>query len=230
MDCQALIFDFDGTILDTETPEFQTWQEIYSGHGFEMPLSYYSDFIGKYNSSASPFDYLEKQLGHPVERESLKLRFRERIQEIIATQAVLPGVLDYLTTARRLGLRIGLASSSRSPYLLGHLERLGLLHFFDCVRGADHVTHAKPDPDLYLSVLADFGLQPDQAIALEDSPNGVLAARRAGLFCVAIPNSITGQLSLDHASLRLNSLADLPLETLLANLKENRYAALESQG
>ena len=228
MDCQALIFDFDGTILDTETPEFQGWQEIFSGHGFEMPLAYYSGFIGKSNGNASPLDYLEAQLGRPVERDSLKQRFRERIKEIIATQAVLPGVLDYLTTARRLGLRIGLASSSRSPYLLDHLERLGLLHFFDCVRGADHVKNAKPDPELYQSVLAAFDLHPDQAIALEDSPNGVLAARRAGLFCVAIPNSITGQLPLHHASLRLNSLADLPLETLLANLKENRYASLES--
>ncbi|MBN9390081.1 MAG: HAD-IA family hydrolase [Chloroflexi bacterium] len=228
MDCQALIFDFDGTILDTETPEYQCWQEIFSGHGFEMPLAYYSGFIGKANGGASPLDYLELQLGRPVERDSLRQRFRERIQEIIATQTVLPGVLDYLTTARRLGLRIGLASSSRSPYLLSHLERLGLLHFFDCVRGADSVKNAKPDPELYLAVLAEFGLQPDQAIALEDSPTGVRAARSAGLFCVAIPNTVTGQLSLDHASLRLNSLAELPLETLLSNLKEGHYAALES--
>lgn len=227
MDCQALIFDFDGTILDTETPEYQCWQEIFSGHGFEMPLAYYSRFIGKANGSASPFDYLEEQLGRKVERDTLRQRFRERIQEIIATQAVLPGVLDYLTEARRLGLRIGLASSSRSPYVLGHLERLGLLEYFDCVRGADHVRNAKPDPELYLAVLAEFGLRPDQALALEDSPNGVLAARRAGIFCVAIPNTVTGQLSLDHASLRLKSLAELPLETLLTGLKEGRYAAMQ---
>lgn len=228
MDCQALIFDFDGTILDTETPEYQSWQEIFSGHGLEMPLGYYAGFIGKSNDTASPFDYLEEKLGRPVERDSLRKRFRERIQEIVATQAVLPGVLDYLVTARRLGLRIGLASSSGSAYVTSHLERLGLRPFFDCVRGSTDVKNAKPDPELYLSVLAAFNLQPDQAIALEDSPNGVLAARRAGLFCVAIPNAITGQLSLDHASLRLQSLADLPLESLLANLKEDRYATLES--
>jgi beta-phosphoglucomutase-like phosphatase (HAD superfamily) len=105
--------------------------------------------------------------------------------------------------------------------VLDHLERLGLRHYFECVRGADQVKNAKPAPELYLAVLAFFNLQPDQAIALEDSPNGVLAARRAGLFCVAIPNSITGQLPLDHASLQVSSLADLPLETLLANLKQN---------
>ncbi|MDB5081361.1 MAG: hypothetical protein JWP00_3285 [Chloroflexi bacterium] len=228
MDCQALIFDFDGTILDTETPEYQCWQEIYSGHGCEMPLEYWSGFLGKASSTASPFDYLEEQLGRPVERESLRARYRERMQEILATQAVLPGVLDYLTTARRLGLRIGLASSSRSPYVLEHLERLGLRDYFECVRGADQVKNAKPDPELYLSVLDFFKLRPDQAIALEDSPNGVLAARRAGLFCVAIPNSVTGQLSLDHASMRISSLADLPLETLLAKLKQNSSYSLES--
>ncbi len=228
MDCQALIFDFDGTILDTETPEYQCWQEIYSGHGCELPISYWSGFIGKALSAASPFDYLEEQLGRPVERDSLKAHFRERIQEIIVTQAVLPGVLDYLETARRLGLRVGLASSSPSPYVLSHLERLGLRSYFECIRCADHVKNAKPDPELYQAVLAFFNLQPDQAVALEDSPNGVLAARRAGLFCVAVPNSITGQLSLDHASLRLSSLADLPLETLLTNLKQNKYASVES--
>src|SRR6476661_5720414 len=102
MDCQALIFDFDGTILDTETPEYQCWQEIYSGHGCELPISYWSGFIGKALSAASPFDYLEEQLGKSVERERLQARFRERILEIIAAQAVLPGVLDYLETARRL--------------------------------------------------------------------------------------------------------------------------------
>ena len=227
MDCRALIFDFDGTILDTETPEYQCWQEIFSGHGHEMPLAYWSGYVGKASSPASPLDYLEELLGRPVERDSLKEKFRERVREIIATQAVLPGVLDYLQTAKRLGLRIGLASSSRSPYVLSHLERLGLRHYFECVRCADHVTYAKPDPELYQAVLAYFNLPPDQAVALEDSPNGVLAARRAGLFCVAIPNSVTGQLSLDHASLRLSSLAELPLETLIHNLKQNRYSSLE---
>lgn len=229
MDCQALIFDFDGTILDTETPEYQVWQEIFSGHGFEIPLAYYSGFIGRAASKASPFDLLEEQLGRPIERDTLRTRFRERIKEILATQAVLPGVLDYLTAARRLGLRIGLASSSGSTYVTDHLKRLGLRHFFDCVRTRDDVREAKPAPELYHTVLAAFGLRPDQAVALEDSPNGVLAARRAGIFCVAIPNSVTGQLALDHASLRLNSLADLPLETLLANLKANRYITLESE-
>lgn len=226
MDCRAIIFDFDGTILDTETPEYQTWQEIFSGHGHEMPMSYWSGYVGKANHGTTPLDYLEELLGQAVERDTLRQKFLVRYKEVIATQAVLPGVLDYLTTAKRLGLRIGLASSSRSPYLLEHLERLGLRHFFEVVRGSDHVTHAKPDPELYQSVLAAFDLQPDQAIALEDSPTGVHAARRAGLFCVAVPNSVTGQLSLDHASLRLNSLADLPLETLLDNLKQNRYSSL----
>src|SRR4051794_13890896 len=122
MDCQALIFDFDGTILDTETAEYQCWQEIFSGHGHEMPMAYWSGYVGKALSAASPFDYLEELLGQPVERDRLKARFHQRVREIIATQAVLPGVLDYLQTAKRLGLHIGLASSSRSPYVLDHLE------------------------------------------------------------------------------------------------------------
>ena len=102
----------------------------------------------------------------------------------------------------------------------GHLARLGLLGYFDCIRCADDVKHTKPDPELYQAVLDAFGLQGSQAIALEDSPNGVTAAQRAGIFCVAVPNPVTSQLSLEHADLRLTSLEEISLEQLLAKVRK----------
>ena len=117
-----------------------------------------------------------------------------------------------------MGLRLGVASSSTNEWVKGHLARLGILESFDCIRCRDDVANAKPEPDLYLAVLECLGVRASEAIAIEDSPNGVLAAKRAGLRCVAIPNSITAQLDLGQADLLLGSLDEVTLAELLESL------------
>jgi HAD superfamily hydrolase (TIGR01509 family) len=205
---QTLIFDFDGLILDTEISALQSWQEIYQEHNCPLPLEKWALRIGGAAEMFDPYEYLETQFGQPIQRDHIAERRLQRHLELIATQSALPGVEDYITTARRLGLKLGLASSSPRSWIVRHLSRLGLVTSFDYMKCGDEVTHTKPHPELYLSVLEALNTAPDQAIALEDSPNGVLAAQRAGIFCVAIPNVVTGQLPLDHADLRLSSLAD----------------------
>jgi HAD superfamily hydrolase (TIGR01509 family) len=143
---------------------------------------------------------------------------RRRYHELLGEKSVLPGVREYIAEAKRLGLYLGVASSSSREWVVGHLTDLGLQPYFDCIKCRDDVPQVKPDPALYQAVVETFALRPDQAIALEDSPNGVAAAKRAGLYCVAVPNPLTRQLSLAHADLLLNSLADLSLEQLLAAL------------
>jgi beta-phosphoglucomutase-like phosphatase (HAD superfamily) len=116
-----------------------------------------------------------------------------------------------------MGLFIGLASSSSGNWVKGHLTRLGLLDYFDVLRTREHVALTKPDPALYLAVLDELGVTPNQALALEDSPNGIRAAKRAGMYCVAVPNYLTRQLDLSEADLCLTSLAEISLESLLQN-------------
>jgi HAD superfamily hydrolase (TIGR01509 family) len=214
---QAIIFDFDGLILDTELPEYQSWEEIYQSYGCHLPVSKWVVLIGAgyISGQFDPYAYLEEQFGQPIDRDAVRAKRRQRNTELLAVQQILPGVEDYIAEAKRLGLKIGLASSSPHDWVDGHLARLGLLEEFHCVKCSNDVTRTKPDPELYLSVLDAFSLQPEQAIALEDSANGVLAAKRAGLFCVAVPNPMTRELPLDHADLLLESLADLPLEDLI---------------
>ncbi|MEJ2262325.1 MAG: HAD-IA family hydrolase [Anaerolineales bacterium] len=212
---RALIFDFDGLILDTEGPIYQSWQELFQEHDCVLPFETWAKIIGVPAGTLDPFTFLEEQLGHAVDRAALAPKRRAREDELNARQSLLPGVEAYIAEAERLELGLGVASSSSCKWVTGHLARLGLLSHFDCVRGSDDVERAKPDPDLYLSVLECLNVDAYQAIALEDSPNGILAAKRAGLFCVAVPNQITRELPLDHADLYLNSLADLPLEELL---------------
>jgi HAD superfamily hydrolase (TIGR01509 family) len=211
---RALIFDFDGLILDTEMPEFLTWQEIYRDHGCDLPFVVWAKCIGT-AEGFNPYEYLEQQLGCHVPREAIASRRRERCTELLQGQTVLPGVQDYIAAAKRLGLRLGVASSSTRRWVSDHLTRLGLEAHFACLSCSDDVPRTKPDPALYQLTLKTLGVQAEQAIALEDSPNGILAAKRAGLFCVAVPNALTRQLVLDQADLCLTSLADLPLEQLL---------------
>ena len=115
-------------------------------------------------------------------------------------------------------MKLGMASSSRRKWVNGHLTRLGLIQHFDSIKCADDVQRTKPDPDLYLAALGALGLQGHEAVALEDSPNGIAAAKAAGLFCVAVPNTLTRQLPLDGVDLVLDSLADLPMKDLLERL------------
>src|SRR5438093_12900492 len=172
---QGLIFDFDGLIVDTELPAFQTWQEIYQAYGCALPLSTYATGIG-WPGAFDPHAYLETQLGRLLDREEIRLRRQQRYLELTEEQSPLPGVQDYITEAKRLGLKLGLASSSLRDWVVGHLSQFGLREYFDCIKCADDATRTKPDPELYQLVLAATALRADTAIAWEASPNGVLAA------------------------------------------------------
>ena len=206
---KALVFDFDGLIVDTEMSSYQTWQEIYAEHDCQLPFSTWAICIGGSPQLFDPCEYLEQQIGRPVLREEIRLRRRQRHIRMVEAQPVLPGVEDYLLSAKRLGLKIGVASSSRHEWVDTHLTRLGLIDYFDSVKCFDDVKRTKPDPELYLAVLDALGVHGQQAIALEDSPNGVIAAQQAGIFCVAVPNPVTSQLSLLHADLCLSSLTEV---------------------
>jgi len=218
---KLVVFDFDGLILDTEVPVYDAWQEIYDEHGVTLAFEKWAQCIG----TADVFDPcadLAIALGRVLDAAALRGRHRVRTDALIAAQVVLPGVREYVEAAGRLGLRLGVASSSSRRWVEGHLERLDLRGCFEVVRCADDVPRVKPDPALYRAVLAATGVRPEEAVALEDSPNGVLAAKRAGLACVAVPNALTARLDLSAADLRLPSLAELPLPELLTRLRGER--------
>lgn len=219
---KALIFDFDGLILDTETPEYQVWQTIYHEHGFELPHEEWGKIIGGYG--AANFDaaeHLSLLTQGRLEPVSLRDRHRSESAALYLTQPILPGVMDYIHGAKRLGLKLAIASSSPHSWVDMHTGRLGILHHFDKVICRDDVTpgRTKPHPDLFLLALDRLGVQKEEAIVFEDSPNGVKAAQSAGIFVVAVPNPITSLLTFESADLTLTSLADLSLSQLLNKVK-----------
>src|SRR5437879_1460476 len=156
---QAILFDFDGLILDTEVPDYESWQEVYQAHGCSLPFETWGSYIGRAVEEFDPYAYLEAQIGRAIEREQIRMRRRRRYLELVEAQAVLPGVAEYLADAARLGLKIGLASSSDRNWVVGHLTRLGLEEHFACIRCKDDVRRTKPDPELYLCVLEALGVR-----------------------------------------------------------------------
>jgi HAD superfamily hydrolase (TIGR01509 family) len=214
---KALIFDFDGLILDTELPDYVSWQQVYRQHGCELAVEAWGQIVG--GTGASDFDphtHLEQLCGKSLDRDEIWINRRKQYLESLSLQAVLPGVVDILDAAAQQGLRLGVASSSPENWVRGHLARLGLYQRFDAIKTADDVKRTKPDPELYLAAMDALGIQPSEAIVFEDSPNGVKAAKAAGLYCVAVPNKLTAQLQFAGADLRLDSLAELSLEKILA--------------
>jgi HAD superfamily hydrolase (TIGR01509 family) len=211
---RAIVFDFDGLILDTEVPIYRSWLEVYEAHGQELPFERWVQIVGSSTIGFHPQHHLEERLGRSLPQEVLDRRIGRRTEMVLANK-LLPGVVEHLDAARAAGLKVGVASSSTRDWVMGHLVRLGILDRFDCLRCRDDVANVKPEPDLYVAVLECLGVAASEAIAIEDSPNGVLAAKRAGMRCVAIPNSITARLDLGQADVVLGSLAEVTLAELL---------------
>ena len=168
------------------------------------------------------YAHLEAQIGRALDREAVTTYRRQRYHALTVDQQPLPGVQNYLSDAKRHGLKVGIASGSPRHWVEGHLEQFSLRDYFDCITSADDVTCLKPDPEVYARSLSALGLAPEHAVAFEDSPHGVTAAKRAGMYCVAVPNAVTQQLSLSHADLQLSSFTALSFSQLLRHIAGKR--------
>jgi HAD superfamily hydrolase (TIGR01509 family) len=210
----AIVFDFDGLILDTEWPEFRSVGAVFGEHGLELALEEWQEIVG---TADHPHwtEMLEGALGEPIDDlDGLRLRRLEHHHGLIALEEVRPGVVELLEQASDAGVRLGVASSSPRDWVEGHLEGRGLRHRFEVVFSRDDVERAKPDPALYRLATEALGADPARSVALEDSHHGVSAAKAAGMLAVACPNRITAGLDFSHADLVVGSLAEVDLERL----------------
>ena len=222
MPIRAFLFDFDGLILDTETASRAGWEWLYREHGHELPQDRWASIVGT-TGVWSPMDHLEELVGEPLQRDALNERRYAHELALIEAEELRPGIAEYLAAARQYGLRRAIVSSSSHRWVDMHLQRLEEAVGWDAICTADgDPTRAKPAPTLYLEALEQLDVTAGEAVAFEDSPNGVIAAKAAGVFCVAVPNEVTRDLGLAEAGadLVLDSLADLPPETLFRRLEE----------
>jgi HAD superfamily hydrolase (TIGR01509 family) len=217
---QAIIFDFDGTILDTERHEYESWLEIYQEHNVHLPLELWLHQVGTVSVDFHPYRLLEEKTSRTLEREAISTRRRQRFLALVAQEALRPGIQELIEATYQAGLRLGVASSGTREWVEEHLAQRDLRRYFSVVRTSADVQRVKPDPELYLSALAVLGVEPQHALAIEDSRNGLLAAKRAVMNCIVAPNPITQGLDFSEADLVLHSLAEITLADLLKKLGE----------
>jgi HAD superfamily hydrolase (TIGR01509 family) len=210
---RALVFDFDGLILDTEIPEYHTVRAEFEAHGVELRLADWLEIIGR-TDHLHWLDWLERDAAEPIEREIVRARRQARHHALVLQQSILPGVIELLDEAESFGIPATVASSSPSEWVEPHLERLGILDRFSAVRTGDHVERTKPWPDVFLAATEAVHVDPQDAVAFEDSRNGSLAAKAAGLFCVVVPNELTRTQDFSHVDLVVGSLAEITLTSL----------------
>jgi HAD superfamily hydrolase (TIGR01509 family) len=218
MTIKGLIFDFDGLILDTELPEFTAWQEIYSTYGAEITLEEWAACVGTTQEVFDPIEILKQRAQEPILPEKVVHEHHTLANAEILKQPIMPGVMQYLMDGRQKGFHLGIASSSGRVWVSEHLQRLGILNYFDILCTAEDVHKVKPDPSLFRCAIQKMGLLPQEGIAFEDSLNGVRSAKSAGLYCVAVPNQITNHLDFSLADITLPSLEQFTLGQLISRL------------
>ncbi|MBL8101613.1 MAG: HAD family phosphatase [Anaerolineales bacterium] len=217
---KALIFDFDGLILDTETPEVLVWQSIYREHGFELPVHEWEKTIGGYGiSNFDAAEHLSQLSQGRLDAATMRIRYRRESDLLIHASEVMPGVVTIIEQARSQGVTVAIGSSSPHSWVDAHVKRLGIFHYFKHIICQDDVApgRTKPNPDIYLKALEMLRVQNTEAVVFEDSLNGVEAARRAGIFAVAVPNPLTAKMGVT-GDLTVSSLAELSLLDLQAKI------------
>jgi HAD superfamily hydrolase (TIGR01509 family) len=219
MRIEAVVFDFDGLMLDTEVPVYAAWCAAFESYGGVPPtLEEWGAIIGTDSDDRELLDLLVARAARPVDVDKMHAARRAHRDALLAAEQVLPGVMAWISEAAAAGLGIAIASSSPDDWVLGHLERLGLRGHFAHVMCAGDGRPGKPAPDTYLAACAALGVDAKRALAVEDSAHGVAAAKSAGLLCVVVPNSLTKGLDLSAADLRLDSLADCSLQDAVARI------------
>lgn len=206
----ALIFDFDGTMVDTEWPVFEMVRGVYHDHGVDLVIADWVDKLGRADHRPWP-EELAEVIGREPDRDLVEQAVAAG-RESRSALPLLPGVVDLMDAADRAGVALAVASSSPSSWVDAHLERLGILSRFMVVKTRDHVVNTKPAPDLFVAAADALGVDPARSVVVEDSRHGCRAAKLAGMTCVVVPNRITVHDLPDDADLILDSLTDFPFK------------------
>jgi HAD superfamily hydrolase (TIGR01509 family) len=228
----AVILDFDGLIVDTETPIFEAWLGAYRRRGCSVGLDEWQHALGTHGG-LDPLTHLEALLrgslalqpGQALDREAVLAEVKAATAKECEGQPLLPGVEALLRDAKALGLGRAVASSSSCGWVEGWLGRHGIRELLDVVVARDDVRKVKPDPELFLLAASRLGAEPGACVVFEDSPNGMRAALAAGMRCVAVPNALTRALVRPDVDLVLESLAERPLAAVLESLARSAVRA-----
>lgn len=205
----AVLFDFDGVLVDTEWAIYQAWRRTFVAHGHELPLAIYTRCIGSDFATWSPKTHLEELSGLVFDWHDLDVRRQAEILGNLSAEGPMPGVIELLAQLAQPGIRRAVVSSSSHAWVDGWLEKLAIADCFETIVCRGDAPRIKPAPDLYLAAAERLGLLPAECLVIEDSLNGVSSARAAGMDVWVVPNRVTAGLDFSPAGRVFPSLVEL---------------------
>lgn len=207
---EAVIFDLDGTLIDTERPDFEACQMLCQEFGLSLTLNQWAEkIVGRLDGYDELFVELIQHNHNGLTPATLMQRLREYWQITLQHVQLMPGVERLLTELKAAGYPLGLATASDQQWTTRWLTRFELLPYFKVTANRDHIAHNKPAPDVYLFAAAQLGVQPDRCLVFEDSLVGVQAAKAAGMTVVAVPGHVTKTLDFSQANVVIHGLQDV---------------------
>ncbi len=229
MGAKAVLFDFDGVIIDTEWPIYESWKRVYEGEGHELGIETYVQCIGSDFDTWSPEKYLEELTGKEFDWPAINAKRQVELEGDLVGVEVLAGVREMfealgvggdgsfgagvsdVSESDRLifrEMKLAVVSSSTHRWVDAWLEKLGLVELVDEVICRGDAACIKPAPDLYEEAVKRFSLAAGECLVIEDSLNGVKAGNAAGCVTVAVPSRLTGCLDFSEADLVIGSLVE----------------------
>ena len=208
----AVLFDFDGVLVDTEWAIYQAWKRTFESHRQPLPLEIYTRCIGTDFNTWSPKTHLEDLTGQDFDWHDLDARRQQEIMAELANEGPMPGVVALLEKLSSIAMPTSVVSSSSHHWVDGWLEKLGLFHHFQTTVCRGDAPRIKPAPDLYLAASARLGIAPENCLVIEDSLNGLKAAKEAGMSVWIVPNRVTECLDFSPADRVFRSLAECVAE------------------
>jgi HAD superfamily hydrolase (TIGR01509 family) len=219
----AVIFDFDGVVLDSETPEYESHRRIYERCGVALTVDEWCDAIGIWTEGHDErrFVTLCERSSNPPSRDAYHAEKRRIFDELVPREPM-RGIRDLLLALAASGIPAAIASTAPAGWVVPAAERIGIRPLFRAVVTADDVPRRKPAPDVYLEAARQLGVDPARAVAIEDSGPGITSAKSAGMTAIAIPHWLTELHDLSGADLRVAHAGELSIERLAHLLDSTR--------
>lgn len=208
----AVLFDFDGVLVDTEWAIYQSWKRVFQAHAHPLPLDIYTRCIGSDFATWSPKTHLEELTGLGFDWHDLDARRQQEIMLDLTHEGPMPGVVAWLEQLAAAAVPCAVVSSSSHRWVDGWLEKLGLTRYFKTTVCRGDAPRIKPAPDLFLEAAQRFALAPADCLVIEDSLNGVTSAQAAGMPVWVVPNRVTAGLDFSQADRVFRSLAECAAE------------------